>query len=107
MIYQGYTWSKIRGGPVLKAVDGNFVAVGIHRGKFCEHYCCGTKIRDILESISRKKEYNAGMAVCGFIKTYWLPSSYKMVLLYCNTKFTYFPLNCTQFSLLEMNHDSF
>jgi len=48
------------GGAVLKAVNGKFEVVGLHRRKINSDYHCGTKIKNILE-YTPGKGYNAGM----------------------------------------------
>ena len=47
---------------MVKAVDGNFEVVGLHRGKFDKGFNCGTTFKDITKCISGKV-YNAGIYV--------------------------------------------
>ncbi|XP_065891738.1 uncharacterized protein [Dysidea avara] len=59
LIYEcGSSWTT-SDGVVVKAVDGNFEVVGLHRGKLDVMFNCGTILKDILKSISGKV-YNAG-----------------------------------------------
>jgi len=54
LIYEcGSRWDT-SGGPILKAVDGKFEAVGLHRGGFDARRNCGTIFSDILKNISGK-----------------------------------------------------
>jgi len=48
LVYEAGKSSSICGGLVLKAVEGKFVPVGLHRGGLNGDYSCGTKISDIL-----------------------------------------------------------
>jgi len=58
MIYKSGSKSYSSSGPVLKAVDGNYSVVGLHRGGFYNKYNCATKIADMVKSIAGK-DYKA------------------------------------------------
>ncbi|XP_065891776.1 uncharacterized protein [Dysidea avara] len=58
LIYKCGLRQSTSGGLVVKAVDGNFEVVGLHRGKFDKGFNCGTTFKDITKCISGKV-YNA------------------------------------------------
>jgi len=55
LIYSSETAGGSSGGPILKAVDGKLKIVGIHRGGLEGQFNVGSKLDDILQSISGRQ----------------------------------------------------
>ena len=54
LVYQSGSTGTTSGGPVVKAVDGKYEVIGLHRGGLTIRYNCATKFSDILLQMSGK-----------------------------------------------------